>query len=119
MISLTVKEGQLRGWARSGSPPSPEPPQAMPGRPQSKMPLVFSSTDFSSTGSQFPQCVVTSAPKQILLNSIHVGSQAPIPALSCWFGLQSWGQRLVQPVGGRRGKVGRFLISNPAHSRHV
>lgn len=72
MISLTVKEGQLRDWARSNSPPLPGTPQSIPGRPQSMVPLGS-----SSSGSQFPQCILTLAPNQILLNSLHVGLPGP------------------------------------------
>lgn len=60
-----------------------------------------------------------------LLNSIHVGSHAPILALSCWLSsLQcqdnrcQQGQWWVWSVGGR-GKISRFSITNPDHSQHV
>lgn len=44
MISLTVKEGQLRDWEQGRSPPFPETPQSIPGRPPSRMPLDSSCT---------------------------------------------------------------------------
>jgi hypothetical protein len=101
MISLTAKEGQLRDWGRGKSPHFPEMPQSNPGRPQSRTPLGSFSTGFSFTGPQCPQCVLPPTPNQILSNSVHMGSQAPFPAHSCWLGLQCVGSQWQQDRCGR------------------
>lgn len=118
MISLTVKEEQLRDRARARAPPFPDS-QSIPGRPLSRMPLGSSCSSFSSPEPQFPPCVLTSALNPHGLPGPHA-SPFPLapPAMSGQLPVSRAGDGRSQWEEGE-GRLESLLMGNPDHSHRV